>query len=177
MALRPPRRLEAAALREYAVGLLGRRALSTGEVRRKLKDRAQDASDIEPLLHDLRELGFLNDERFAEHYAARRLSNEGFGAQRVLRDLQQRRVASPIAQEAVREAFAETDEVQLIEAYLQRRYRAKDLPAFLAEEKNLASAFRRLRTAGFTASNSIRVLRRFSQRAEELEDEPDAPTE
>ncbi|MBY0373278.1 MAG: RecX family transcriptional regulator [Bryobacteraceae bacterium] len=173
LALRKIRQLEAPALREYALGLLGRRALSTGEVRRKLKERALNPADIDPLIADLRERGFLNDERFAESYASARLANQGFGAQRVLRDLRQRRVAAPVAQDAVREAFAETDEVALIEAYLKRRYRGKDLPTLLAEEKNLASAFRRLRTAGFGASNSIRVLRRFSQRADELEDEPD----
>lgn len=172
-AFRKIRRLEAAGLREYALGLLSRRALSANEVRQKLKERAVSPEDIEPLMERLRELGFLNDERFAEGFATARLSNDGHGSQRVLRDLKRRRVAPGLAEEAVKEAFAETDEVQLIEQYLARRYRSKNLPVWLREEKNLASAFRRLRTAGFGAGNAIKVLRQYSSRAEELEDEPE----
>ena len=67
-------------------------------------------------------------------------------------------------------AFQSTDESEMIEAYLTRRYRGKDLPALLKEEKGLAAAFRRLRSAGFSTSNSIRVLKRFSAKADELED-------
>jgi regulatory protein len=57
----------------------------------------------------------------------------------------------------------------LIEAFLKRKYRGKDLGPLLKEEKNLASAFRRLRYAGFSSSESIRVLKRYASRAEELE--------
>ena len=47
--------------------------------------------------------------------------------------------------------------------------RVLDLSAYLAEPSHLASAFRRLRYAGFSAANSIRVLKRFSQQADELD--------
>src|SRR6266478_1747061 len=71
--------------------------------------------------------------------------------------------------------FAETDELELIDAYLGRKFRGKDLPVWLSEEKNLASAFRRLRYAGFSSGNSIRVLKRYAAQADALEeiDEPD----
>ena len=66
--------------------------------------------------------------------------------------------------------FAETNETELIEAFLKRKYRGKQLGAFLGEEKNLAGAFRRLRYAGFSAGASIRVLKRYASRADELEE-------
>ena len=44
------------------------------------------------------------------------------------------------------------------------------MPEFLADPKNLAAAFRRLRTAGFSSGTSIKVLRKHSQMADELED-------
>lgn len=164
----PPRLLDADGLWEYAVKALGGRALSAGEVRQRLRQRAAQKTDVDTVLARLREHGFLNDARMAESYATARRENRGFGQARVLRDLQQRRVAPAVARTAVEQAFAGTDETELIEAFLARKYRGKDLPAYLSEEKNLASVFRRLRHAGFRASPAIAVLKRYAARAEEL---------
>jgi regulatory protein len=168
-----PKLLEADALREYAHKALSMRALSAGELRDKLRRKAADKADVDPIIERLRELGAVNDARFASAFAERRLENEGFGQQRVLRDLQKRRVAGGVAQKAVSKAFAETDENQLAEDFLKRKYRKVDLPVFLAEQKNLASAFRKLRLAGFSSSASLRVLKRYSQEAEDLSDVED----
>jgi len=165
--------LEADALREYAHKLLGMRALSAGELRQKLQRKAARKDDVEPIIERLRELGAVNDARFASAFAERRLENEGFGQQRVLRDLQKRKVAGGVAQKAVAKAFAETDENALAEDFLQRKYRRVDLKAFLAEQKNVASAFRKLRLAGFSSSASLRVLRRYAAGVEEIEEAPE----
>jgi len=169
MAARVPRRLAADSLWDYALRLLGSRAHSTGELRERLLRRAECAGDVEPILLRLKERGYLDDRRFAEAYSAARLENQGFGKARVLRDLRRRRVAPATAAEAVREVYSGTDEIELIEAYLQRKYRGKQLDTWLAEPKNLAAAYRKLRTAGFTASNSIRVLKRFAAEPELLD--------
>jgi hypothetical protein len=50
----------------------------------------------------------------------------------------------------------------------------------LAEEKHLVSAWRRLRYAGFSAGNSLRVLKRYAAdeaSLEALEGEPDGAPE
>jgi hypothetical protein len=39
----------------------------------------------------------------------------------------------------------------------------------LAEEKHLASAYRKLRLGGFSSGNSIRVLKRYAAEADRLE--------
>jgi len=39
----------------------------------------------------------------------------------------------------------------------------------LKDQKELASAFRKLRGAGFSTGNSIRVLKKFAAEAEQLE--------
>lgn len=166
-----PKLLEADALREYAHKALSMRALSAGELREKLRRKAADKADIEPIVERLRELGAVNDARFAGAYAERRLENQGFGSQRVLRDLQKRKVASGVAAKAVSKAFAETDENQLALDFLARKFRKVDLREFLAEQKNLASAFRKLRLAGFSSSASLRALKKYSQAAEELSEE------
>jgi regulatory protein len=169
MAGRKPKLLDRDHLYEYALRTLGGRAYSLGELREKLRRRAAEAEDIEGVLGRLKEHGYLNDKRYADNFAAARLENEGFGRGRVLRDLRQHRVAPALAAQAVQRVFQDTDEVALIESFLARKYRGKDLGKFLGEEKNLAGAYRRLRYAGFGAGTSIRVLKRYASRADELE--------
>jgi regulatory protein len=169
LARKPPKRLAQAELMDYALRALGSRAHSSGELRQKLSSRAADPADLDPVLLKLKEGGYLNDRRFAETFASSRLENGGLGRARVLRDLRQRRVAPKLAEQAVEQAFSGTDELALIDAFLKRKYRGKDLAAWLAHDKNLAGAYRRLRYAGYSGGASIRVLKQYAQRAGELE--------
>jgi regulatory protein len=169
MAVRRPRLLDEQQLMDYAVRLLGGAAHSAGEIRERLRRRAALAKDVDGVIARLRELGYLNDRRFAETWAASRLENEGHGRSRVLRDLRQRRVAPKVAEDAVRRTYAETDETALIEQFLKRRFRGRDLAEYLGEEKNLANAFRRLRYAGFGAGASISTLKRYAKHGEVLD--------
>jgi regulatory protein len=166
---RSPKLLDEAALWNYALKALRARALSASELRQKLARRAEPSVDIAQILSKLREYGYLDDQRFAAGYASARLNNQGLGKMRVLRDLRQRRVAPAVAERAVAETFAEVDELALIEQYLGRKYKSVKLSEYLAEPKNLAAAYRRLRYAGFSSANCIRVLKRFAAEAEELE--------
>jgi regulatory protein len=169
VAIRKPKPLDEDALFNYALRALGGRAHSQGELREKLRRRAADTGALEAVLGRLKEAGYLDDRRFAEGFAAARLENQGLGSARVLRDLRQRRVAPALAGEAVEKTFAGVDEVRLIEDFLARKFRGKQLPAFLADEKNLAGAYRRLRYAGFSSNASIQVLKKYAREAEELE--------
>lgn len=177
--MRKPKLLDETGLLDYAARILGMRAHSLGELREKLRRRASQLGDVDNVLKRLKEIGYLDDKRFAENYAANRLSGEGFGKMRVLRDLRQRRVAPALAEKVVNETYRATDEEALIEAWLARKLRSKNLPEWLSVDKNLASAFRRLRTAGFSGSNAIRVLKRYTKQAGALEDinDPEEPVE
>ena len=155
-----------------ALRALGGRGYSTGELRERLRRRAASAEDVETVLAKLKEAGYLDDRRFAENYAAARLENEGLGKTRVLRDLRQHRVAPQLAQQVAERAYQQTDELELVEQFLKRKYRGKELSVFLRDQKNMAGAFRRLRYAGFSAGASIRVLKRYSLEAEALDSLP-----
>ena len=152
-----------------ALRALGGRAHSTGELREKLRRRAERAEDVEQVLSKLKQAGYLDDRRFAENYAAARLENEGLGKMRVLRDLRQRRIGGNLAEQVTDATYKDANETGMIEAFLQRKYRGKQLNVFLREEKNLAAAFRRLRYAGFSAGASIKVLKRYAQQPESLD--------
>lgn len=169
MTQRKPKLLPREGLLNLALRALGGRAQSTGELRQKLARRAERAEDVDAVLSQLKDAGYLDDRRFAESYASARLENEGLGKMRVLRDLRQRRVAPALAEQAAERAYKETQEPELIDAFLKRKYRGKRLGEFLREEKNLASAFRRLRYAGFSAGASIRALKRYADQPEILD--------
>ena len=109
------RLLDADALLAYALKALGGRAHSTGELREKLRRRAQRVSDVDDVLARLKENGYLDDRRYAETFANSRLSNDRFGPGRVLRDLRKRRVAPTLAERTVRQVYEDVDQQALIE--------------------------------------------------------------
>src|ERR1700687_4083893 len=136
MTKRKPKLFQNAELLDYAVRALGGRAHSTGELREKLRRRAERPEDVDAVLVKLKELGYLDDRRCAENYAAARLENQGLGKMRVLRDLRQRRLAPQLAEQVAEKTYQETNEAELIGEFLKRRYRGKKLGEFLGEEKN-----------------------------------------
>src|ERR1035441_117595 len=90
-------RLDAAALWEYALRVLAGRAHSTGDLRQKLRGKAERAAAADPTTARLQECDSLTDRDCAESCAAARLENEGLGKTRVLADLSRRRVAAAVA--------------------------------------------------------------------------------
>ena len=154
----------------YAARALTTRGYTVSELKTRLKKRAARQEDVDTVLARLKEAGVVNDRRFAGSFAEWRRESQGMGKTRVMRDLMARRVAPAVAKEAVDAAFEGVDEIAMIEAFLARKYRGKDLGGLLQEQKELASVFRKLRGAGFSTGNSIRVLKRYAAEAERLED-------
>jgi regulatory protein len=182
--LKKPRekpRLDADDLFQYAVKMLAGRAISTGELRVKLKWKAEKATDVDPVIARLKDYGYLDDQRFAEHFTGTRLENQGLGKARVLRDLQSRRVASTTARRVVDRAYANVDELKLIEDYVERRILKFRSGERLADAQAFAAAYRKLMRAGFNSANSVRVLKQLSKEPgmfDEFEPpEPDAEPE
>jgi regulatory protein len=166
---KPKKLLELPELWDYALKSAAARAQSTGEMQTKLRRRAALPEYVEPTIAKLKEYGFLNDQRYAENFASARLENNGFGKQRALRDLAQRRVPSTIAEGAVANIYTGKDETELIEAFIRRRYRSADREKLFQQDKDLASAFRRLRVAGFQSGNIVKVLKQFAANPDKLD--------
>ena len=179
MAERKPRLLDADGLWVYALKLLGARAHSTGELRQKLRRRAEPGVPLDDLLTRLKEHGYLNDQRFAESFANARLANDKLGRARVARDLRQRRVAPALAETTVRKVYQEIDETALIEEWVRRKYRLVPREGLFQEDKDLAAAYRRLLRAGFRSGDIVRVLKRFAKNPGLLEsfEPPEEPLE
>jgi len=162
-------KLKLEALRGYALRALSQRGLSVSELRRKLLLRAETPADVDAVVDSLHSYGYLDDRRLSEGFAGSRAQSGVVGEQRVLRDLLKKRIAPGVAREAVARAFENVDELALIREFLERKMRGKNLGEYLKEPKNLASLYRRLRTAGFSSGSSIRVLKSYSAQADALE--------
>jgi len=176
---RRPARLEAAALWEYALKVLAGRAHSTGELREKLRRKAERAGDVDPTIARLKEYGYLNDRKFAETFAAARLENEGLGRTRVLADLSRRRVAPAVAQQTVGKVYESIDEEALAEDFVRRKFRLAPKENLFQGEKDLAAAYRRLMRAGFRSATALTVLKRFARDPDLLDsfEPPEEPAE
>lgn len=157
------RLLDADRLWAYALKVLGLRAHSTGELKEKLRRRAGRLADVEDILARLKDHGYLNDQRFAENFAASRLTNDKFGRTRVIQDLRQRRVAPALAERAARQVYQDVNEEALIEEWIRRKYRLASREHLFEEDKDLAAAYRRLIRAGFRTGDIVRVLKRFAK--------------
>jgi regulatory protein len=164
------RRLDAEGLYAYAVRALAGRSHSSGEMREKLRRRAARAEDVDAVIARLKDNNYLDDRRFAEGFAAARLSNQRFGRTRVMQDLRGRRVAPGLAEKTVGEVYRDVDEAALIEEWVRRKYRLAPREGLFQDDKDLASAYRRLLRAGFRTGEIVRVLKRFARNPELLDD-------
>jgi regulatory protein len=138
-------------------------------LREKLRRRAALAGDVDDVLTRLKTAGYLDDRRFAESFATARLSGEKFGRTRVMQDLRHRRVAPALAESTVQKVYQEVDEVALIEEWIRRKYRMAPRQGLFQDEKDLASAYRRLVRAGFRTGEIVKVLKRFAKDPELLD--------
>ncbi len=138
-------------------------------MRSKLRAKAADPADPEKIIDRLKDIKYLDDEQFAQSYATARRDNEGFGKFRVLMDLKKRRVGGELANEAVGQAYAEVNEAELVDQYIERR-----MPVIAAggvtDQSKLAMAYRRLRRAGFSPRHIFPALKKYAAHPEELEE-------
>jgi regulatory protein len=166
---RKARKLAAEELFEYAVKALGARSYSTADLSAKLRLRAAHLPDIEATIARLKDIGYLDDSRYADSFASSRVANDGFGRMRILMDLQAHRVPRELAEGAVEKALTGLTEAEQIQAYIERR-----MPSLvLDDERKLASAFRRLRRAGFSTSPVLAALKRIAAKPDMIEDFPE----
>lgn len=118
----------------------------------------------------LKDIGYLNDQRFAESYATARIENEGFGRIRVLNDLKAHRVAGEMAEQAIERALGDKTEAELIDAFMERRMPSICAGGQIEDERKLAAAYRKLRRAGFTSGPILSALKRLAARPDVLEE-------
>lgn len=139
-----------------ALRMLARRAYSVAELRRALEKKFPEDPSVGEALARLRALGYLNDKRFAEHYAASLARNKSFGRFRVRRELKAKLVDYRHIEPAIDQAYDETDERLLLERTLDRKIRTLRLPLTPAKLNSLCQS---LLHRGFAADAIMKAVR------------------
>ena len=136
--------------------MLAARAYSVAELKQKLRRKRFAEAAIDGAVARLKRLGFLDDRRLAEHYAASLVRNRALGRFRVERELKARRVDPRTVQPAVEKAFEETEEGLLLEKALDQKMRSLQLPLTRTRLYSLCNALRR---RGFRSDDILKAVR------------------
>ena len=164
-----PRKLEnESELYQYAVGALGRRARSVAELKRLLRRRVEEETEIgqtlvELVIRRLKDQGYLSDAKYAEAYSAYRRDNEKYGRRRVVTDLKAKGVHGEVIDAALESTFGEVNEEKQAREYLRRKRLQKP-----KDKKETARIFRNLMRAGFGAKTIFGILKKWDVDEETL---------
>jgi regulatory protein len=136
--------------------MLARRPYSLGEMRRALAKKYPDSSQVRKAIARLRELHYLDDKKFAEHYASSLARNRAFGRQRIRRELKAKLVDYRQIEPALTQTFEETSERDLLEQSLEKKIRTLRLPLTRAK---LAALCQSLLRRGFRGDDIMKAVR------------------
>ena len=136
--------------------MLARRAYSVAELRRALEKKFPGDPAIDDALARLRTLGYLDDKKFAEHYASSLARNKAFGRFRVRRELKAKLVDYRHIEPALEQAYDETNERKLLEHTLDRKIPTLKLPITYAKLNSLCQSLLR---RGFAADAIMKAVR------------------
>jgi regulatory protein len=139
-----------------ALRMLARRPYSVAEMRRALEKKYPNSSQVPKAISRLRELHYLDDKKFAEHYAYSLARNRAYGRFRIRRELKAKLVDYRQIEPALQQAFAETSERELLEQTLEKKVRTLRLPLTPAK---LASLCQSLLRRGFNSGDIIKAVR------------------
>jgi regulatory protein len=148
-------------LYDYAVGALGRRMRSIAELKRLLRQRVENETEIgqtlvELVIRRLKDQGYLNDAKYAAAFSSLRRDNEKFGRRRVVTELKAKGVHSEIIDKTVESTFSEINEEKQARDYLRRKRLQKP-----CNQKETARVFRQLVRAGFGAKTIFAILKKW----------------
>lgn len=138
--------------KSVAVRLLSRREHSAFEIRDKLLKRDFDSEEIDRVIIELQQGGWLSDERFAEAYIRMR-QLKGFGPVRIAMELNERGVKEHIVDDYL---HADDDSWRQT---LERQYRKKYKDKPIDDYNDKAKRIRFLQYRGFALDVIYQVVK------------------
>lgn len=130
---------------------------SEGELRKKLAGKGYQEAEIESSVLRMKELGYLDDLRFARSFAASSLRNAKGVGPRLKLELSRRGVANSIVSQVLDELAHEYDERELLAQLVARRYPGFDAATASDKEKRRIVGY--LQRKGFSLSAIFRELK------------------
>jgi regulatory protein len=152
-----PRQVETEAeLYDLALRALTRRAHSVHEMKQKLERRSDNKLLVQLVMARLREHGQIDDAQYAKQFVRQRRASRKQGKFRIVRELRARGVPDRHIEAALEESSKETDEGAMVRQRIERQLRSYRGEI---DEKRMASMYRSLLRAGFSADVVRRELR------------------
>ncbi|MBK7944078.1 MAG: RecX family transcriptional regulator [Flavobacteriales bacterium] len=112
------------------------------EVRDKLYAWEVPAKDIEPIISQLIGEGFLNEARFAEHFAVSKLRQKGWGLRKIEAALKQKRVSDPCIRAAIK-AIDQGEQVGRLRELVAKRWAREKEPVLYRKRQRVMAYFLR----------------------------------
>lgn len=119
-----------------AVKLLAAKPRSIGELRERLLEKNwTNAAIVDRVIAKLEEYKYLDDQQFAADLAVSKLRQKPQGKRSLLRTLSQKKLSKETVDTAVRNAFEQIPEADLIDRAIEKRLRLKGKPETLEDKK------------------------------------------
>lgn len=91
--------------REDAYRLISYRDRSESELKRRLLDKGHDLKVVEAIIPRIKELGYLDDRRFAEKWVRHKVKHSPKGSYFLYKELEEKGVAKKIINEVLKEEY------------------------------------------------------------------------
>ncbi|MGE5304224.1 MAG: regulatory protein RecX [Alphaproteobacteria bacterium] len=112
---------------ECALRFLGYRARSTAEIHDYLIGRGYSAPAAAAAVEKLHSLGYLDDDKFARHWAASKFVNQGYGPRRIEQELRSKGIREALIRDALRETCAPECEADRARSLLEKKFASQKI--------------------------------------------------
>lgn len=112
-------------IRDYVLHLIAFRDRTEKEIRDKLKEKNYGEDEIDDEIRFLKDYGYINDLRFAEHFTHDAINLKKWGKIRIRMELVKKGIDRDVADNVIEDAFSELDE-DLVLLQMQSRFKNSD---------------------------------------------------
>lgn len=145
----------------YALALrfLTMRSYSVAKLRQRLQSKGCDEAEIEQALDRCKELGYLNDERYAQDVATTLMQSGNAVGSRLLYELKKKGIDPQLAAQVSERCRDEYDEAELLMQIVQRRYAQVDFGDLEQRQKRRIVNY--LHRRGFALATILHYLKQL----------------
>ena len=143
----------------YTFRILGKKGYTEREIRGKLHQKNYKKEIREKTIQRLKELGYLNDRKFAQEFIERSLFRRPAGKYLLAKKLQEKGIKAKIVEESLEKFYPEKEEDLAKEAGEKFLPRLNSLPL----EKKKARLFSFLSRRGFPSEMCIQITKQMTE--------------
>lgn len=112
-------------IRDYALYLIEFKDRTEKELRDKFKEKGYDENDTEDEIEFLKNYGYIDDKRYAEHFTHDAINIKKWGKMRIRTELLRKGVDREIIDNTIEDAFFEVED-DLVLTQMQTRFKNSD---------------------------------------------------